>query len=409
MTTHSPDQSISQSPAPSKEMEERLRSILMSHFGRPLTESDRCAWDSAMDALRALAADYEQKIERLSPATQLLLDLITEGGAVVSSDACSELEIKSAQHFGRFAADNEGFGFVRHTKQWVRLNQLCNTQSPAPSKELERILATIEEIRRHERLSSGADEDLKNSIQSISDLAAELGKEREADRQFKRDFIKCFDWDTIEREHAELAKKEALVDLTGPNASKIEILQALVDLKADIDAAFPVESARDLLIETQRVSIDQLKRELAEANGTNEHLERRLQVAENTIRGTSDDYQVTRKERDDRRSQLLVLSASYQRQKEALEKLCEDKCVDDVTQSYIPRFGPDVQQIAYQALAETPDVSLLETCAIDAKFMLDQFIGWDSGGYIHVAGNLRDDWYGAAKRLLSTLQPDHQK
>lgn len=52
--------------------------------------------------------------------TQLLNQLATEGGAIVSSGICSELEIADAQATGRFAVDDDGLGFVRRTTEWVK-------------------------------------------------------------------------------------------------------------------------------------------------------------------------------------------------------------------------------------------------------------------------------------------------
>ena len=52
---------------------------------------------------------------------QLLGQLITDGGAIVSSNECSEMEIANAQATGRFAVDAECFGYVRRTKEWLAL------------------------------------------------------------------------------------------------------------------------------------------------------------------------------------------------------------------------------------------------------------------------------------------------
>ena len=53
---------------------------------------------------------------------QLISQLVTEGGAIVSSGDCSQMEIVDAQAHGRFASrDLDGMGFVRRTKEWLEL------------------------------------------------------------------------------------------------------------------------------------------------------------------------------------------------------------------------------------------------------------------------------------------------
>jgi len=55
---------------------------------------------------------------------ELINQLASKGGAIVSSNDCSELEIADAQATGRFAVDEEGLGFVRRTKEWLVKNRL---------------------------------------------------------------------------------------------------------------------------------------------------------------------------------------------------------------------------------------------------------------------------------------------
>jgi hypothetical protein len=52
---------------------------------------------------------------------QLIEQLVTEGGAIVSSGDCSEMEIADAQAHGRFSVREDGMGFVRRTKEWLAL------------------------------------------------------------------------------------------------------------------------------------------------------------------------------------------------------------------------------------------------------------------------------------------------
>lgn len=52
---------------------------------------------------------------------QLIEQLIVNGGAIVSSGDCSEMEIVYARADGRFAAREDGLGFVRRTKEWLNI------------------------------------------------------------------------------------------------------------------------------------------------------------------------------------------------------------------------------------------------------------------------------------------------
>jgi hypothetical protein len=52
---------------------------------------------------------------------QLIDQLVTEGGAIVSSGECSEMEIADAQATGRFSVREDGMGFVRRYAEWLAL------------------------------------------------------------------------------------------------------------------------------------------------------------------------------------------------------------------------------------------------------------------------------------------------
>lgn len=52
---------------------------------------------------------------------QLIDQLVTEGGAIVSSGECSEMEIADAQATGRFSVREDGTGFVRRYAEWLAL------------------------------------------------------------------------------------------------------------------------------------------------------------------------------------------------------------------------------------------------------------------------------------------------
>ena len=60
----------------------------------------------------------------------LINDLARYGGAIVSSDACSEMEIVNAELEHRFAITNEeGLGFVRRPQKWLELKTTKRIQS----------------------------------------------------------------------------------------------------------------------------------------------------------------------------------------------------------------------------------------------------------------------------------------
>ena len=55
--------------------------------------------------------------------TQLNYQLVHNGGAIVMSDACSEMEIADARATGRFGTleNGTGIGFVLRTQEWLAL------------------------------------------------------------------------------------------------------------------------------------------------------------------------------------------------------------------------------------------------------------------------------------------------
>jgi len=51
---------------------------------------------------------------------ELIQLLVEKGGAIVSSNDCSTFEISDAQATGRFAADEDGYGYVWRYPEWLR-------------------------------------------------------------------------------------------------------------------------------------------------------------------------------------------------------------------------------------------------------------------------------------------------
>ncbi len=50
---------------------------------------------------------------------ELFDDLADKGGAIVSSDACSMIEIQDAQNTGRWCVLDSGLAFVRREQRWL--------------------------------------------------------------------------------------------------------------------------------------------------------------------------------------------------------------------------------------------------------------------------------------------------
>ncbi len=66
---------------------------------------------------------------------ELIQQLVKEGGAIVSSNDCTEMELVDARLHGRFAVDDDGMGFVRRSKEWlarIHLRDAYNQPKGAP-------------------------------------------------------------------------------------------------------------------------------------------------------------------------------------------------------------------------------------------------------------------------------------
>jgi hypothetical protein len=77
--------------------------------------------------------------DMIKEPSELIDQLREEGGAIVSSGDCSEMEIADARATGRFAADEFGYGYVRRTKEWLAL-QLAREKAQTNTDEMPWIL-----------------------------------------------------------------------------------------------------------------------------------------------------------------------------------------------------------------------------------------------------------------------------
>jgi hypothetical protein len=62
--------------------------------------------------------------------TELLKQLAREGGAIVTSAECSEMEITAARACGRFSVNDDGIGFVRRHADWLALQKARELAHP---------------------------------------------------------------------------------------------------------------------------------------------------------------------------------------------------------------------------------------------------------------------------------------
>lgn len=67
---------------------------------------------------------------------QLVDKLATEGGCLVSSADCSQMEIANAQARGDFSVDENGLGFVRRLPEWLQKNCKYARNSEIADKEI---------------------------------------------------------------------------------------------------------------------------------------------------------------------------------------------------------------------------------------------------------------------------------
>lgn len=56
---------------------------------------------------------------------QILEQLVNEGGAIVTSNECSEMEIADARATGRMTVDENGIGYVRRYREWLDRHKTC--------------------------------------------------------------------------------------------------------------------------------------------------------------------------------------------------------------------------------------------------------------------------------------------
>lgn len=103
---------------------------------------------------------------------------------------------------------------------------------------------------------------------AMRELAEPLHKEIEAEKQFKDDFLKSFDWTALEKEHHDLTEFEATGLITNEKRSRLEELQSIVNLKADIEAPWDWQNAQDLLVKSIQGQLDSLKAELADTEAS---------------------------------------------------------------------------------------------------------------------------------------------
>lgn len=371
MTTQSPDQSLSQSPAPSK-------------AGTPLTDAEYASWP--------------------------VLDTQTGGEAV-------------RIQFARKLERDYGAEILALEEENRKLRGQIVSQPPAPSEEMEeRIKRIADDVAQRNTSTVEAHYLVEDSaIEAMESLAAELGKEREA----------------------ELAEVKALAQLFGKQ-EYINRLPADWFEDSSLETWFPLTAQ----------TFKELKRELAEAreklallDQTNAELNEELSAFNRAFETCEHGHglqtecygcqrDTARKESEDLRAQLLALSAAYQRQKEALER-CKRSAEREIAicegLGHASAYWPDLLATIIAALAETPDVSMwkpIDSAPKDGTRILalwpysktqcwfetfwddDESQGDKPGWYAPEWGCLLDGYNPTHWQPLPpplTLQPDHQK
>lgn len=51
------------------------------------------------------------------------LEKLRSGGAIVSSNECSQMELADANITGRFFIDEDGYGYVWRTPEWLKTRE----------------------------------------------------------------------------------------------------------------------------------------------------------------------------------------------------------------------------------------------------------------------------------------------
>lgn len=70
----------------------------------------------------------------MKTADEFLHRLMTNGGAIVSSNMCSDMEIADARLRGDFYVDVDGLGYVLRMKEWLaRVHERDGYMQPAPA------------------------------------------------------------------------------------------------------------------------------------------------------------------------------------------------------------------------------------------------------------------------------------
>jgi len=74
----------------------------------------------------------------MKTANDLLNKLVRDGGAIVSSGECSEMEISDARARGDFYVDDNSMGYVLRHKEWLarvkRLNEAASANGDTASQ-----------------------------------------------------------------------------------------------------------------------------------------------------------------------------------------------------------------------------------------------------------------------------------
>jgi len=115
-------------------MEDRLQKIKKDINERIKNQPDsRCATEDEVsicwliceieELKKKIKGDKRVENKMVKTLEELINDLAIEGGAIVSSNDCLEIEIANAMNTGRMCILEDGLGFIRRTKTWLDLQK----------------------------------------------------------------------------------------------------------------------------------------------------------------------------------------------------------------------------------------------------------------------------------------------
>lgn len=347
---------LTQSPAPSKELEERYKELADEYYAK-LLEGIHHPRGLFIHLARKLAAELGE--EREAERVVLVAQYRTNQKLLASEAMVETLKRELAEAKGELLTVGDDYReacneIERHRAKLARIESAAHADSN-----------DLEQMRDGTKLTRAG------IVEALVFLREELSEARE--QLAKRDSDKAANDAECERIAAEVLKE------------CVEEVNIEADLRAKLDEAEKIQATMEEAIAIKNKLYSDLCAQLANAEKAIAYQREVIQYA--AIRN------------EEHKAKLLALSASYQRQKDALKNVHDATLLDTGDNSLANRALKIANEIAYAALAETPDVSILERVVS----LLRDGISDD------MDPELFDAWKFSVTTLLSTLQLDHQK